>query len=89
LFIDKKFGLPYNLIEMKTLFDVKIGETVKITGFDPDTPKAVFIRFALFEGQTIKCIAKPGPVVIKEKFQTIAVGKEFSKKIHVSKGRMI
>ncbi len=61
---------------MKTLYDVKIGETVKITGFDPDTPKAVFIRFALFEGQTIRCIAKPGPIVIKEKFQTIAVGKD-------------
>jgi len=74
---------------MRTLFDVQIGETVKITGFDPETSKAVFTRFALFEGQFIKCIAKPGPVVIKEKFQTIAIGKEFSKKIYVSKGKML
>lgn len=74
---------------MRTLFEVKTGETVKITGLDPDVPKAVFARFALFEGQIIKCLAKPGPLVIKEKFQTIAVGKEFSKKIYVSKGRML
>lgn len=88
-FVDKKFGLPYNFIAMRTLYDVKTGETVKITGFCPDTPKAVFARFALFEGQVIKCLAKPGPVVIKEKFQTIAIGKEFSKQIYVSKGRML
>lgn len=88
-YVDKKFGLPYNFIEMRTLFDVKTGETVKITGFDPDTPKAAFARFALFEGQVIKCIAKPGPIVIKEKFQTIAIGKEFSKKIQVSKGKIL
>ena len=88
-FVDKKFGLPYNFIAMRTLFEVQTGETVKITGFDPEIPKATFTRFALFEGQVVKCLAKPGPVVIKEKFQTIAIGKDFSKKIYVSKGRML
>lgn len=88
-FVDKKLGLPYNFIAMRTLLEVQTGETVKIAGFDPETPKAVFARFALFEGQVIKCVAKPGPVVIKEKFQTIAIGKEFSKKIYVSKGKII
>ncbi len=74
---------------MRTLYDVQTGETVKIIGFDPNAHRAAFARFALFEGQIIKCLAKPGPIVIKEKFQTIAVGKEFSKKIYVSKGRML
>jgi len=68
---------------MRNLSDIKIGETVTITSFDNPVTRADFARFALFEGQKVKCIAKPGPLVIRENHQTIAIEKEFSQKIYI------
>ncbi len=68
---------------MKKLNELKTGTLAKITSFAQDISRGEFERFALWEGQIIKCIAKIGPVIIKENDQTIAVGKKLAKKVFV------
>ena len=68
---------------MRKLNDIKIGETVTIAAFEDSSLRSDLARLALFEGQKIKCIAKLGPLVIKENCQTIAIEQEFSQKIYI------
>lgn len=63
---------------MKKLSDLKTGKKARIISFDKSVSRCEFERFALHEGQIIKCIAKIGPIIIKEKDQTIAVGKKLA-----------
>lgn len=68
---------------MTTLNEIKKGQKAKIISFGKNICASNFARFALFEGQTIECIAKNGPVIIKENRQTIAISKSLSKKIFI------
>lgn len=68
---------------MKNLDEIKIGSYAKIISFDKGISKCDFERFALSEGCIIKCIAKIGPVIVRENNQTVAIGKSLAKKIFV------
>ncbi len=82
-YIDNLLGSTYNS-NMRTLLEISIGEIAKIIAFDKSVSKANFMRFALYEGQTVQCIAKPGPIVIKENHQVVAIGNNYSKNIYIS-----
>ncbi len=70
-------------MDMKKLTDIKPGQRCKIIAFDKSLSRCNFARFALFEGKVIKCVAKIGPVIVKENDQTIAIGKKMSENIFV------
>jgi len=69
---------------MVSLNELKIGQNAKILEFINSEIKCHTARFGLVEGGIIKCIAKPGPVVIEKNKQTIAIGKNLSKQIFVN-----
>ena len=69
---------------MVSLCELKIGQEAEIVEFMDSDIKCNSQRFGLFKGGKIKCIAKPGPVIIEKSRQTIAVGKNLSKKIFVN-----
>lgn len=69
---------------MVSLCDIEIGQEVEIAQFLDSTIKCNSQRFGLFEGGKVKCIAKPGPVVIEKNKQAIAIGKKLAGKIFVN-----
>jgi hypothetical protein len=69
---------------MVSIRDLKIGQNAEILKFDDSDIKFNSARLGLIEGGIIRCIAKPGPVVIEKNNQVIAIGKNLSKQIYVS-----
>lgn len=68
---------------MVSLCDIKIGQEAEISNFLDSTIKCNSQRFGLFEGGKVKCIAKPGPVIVEISRQLVAIGKNLSRKIFV------
>ncbi len=68
---------------MVSLCELEIGQEAEISQFLDTGIKFNTQRFGLFEGGKIKCIAKPGPVIVEISRQVVAVGKNLSKKIFV------
>lgn len=69
---------------MVSLNELKIGQDAEILKFADSEIKCNSARFGLVEGGFIRCIAKPGPVVIEKNRQLIAIGKNLSEQILVS-----
>lgn len=69
---------------MTKLSEIKIGKQFKIEEFIDNTAKCYSARFGIEKGQIMKCIAKPGPVIIQKKNQEIAIGKNLSDLIAVN-----
>ena len=68
---------------MVKLSELKAGQTAQIYNFIDPMAKCYSQRFGIEEGQIIKCIAKPGAVVIQRNNQVIAIGKNLSKQIYI------
>lgn len=68
---------------MVSLANIKIGEIAEICEFSNPKTKLFSSRFGIEEGQTVTCIAKPGPVVIRKNMQEIAIGKKLCNEILV------
>lgn len=69
---------------MVSLNELKIGQSGEILEFTDPITRCNSARFGLTEGGFVRCIAKPGPVVIEKNKQVIAVGKNLSKQIFVN-----
>ncbi len=69
---------------MVSLCELKIGQEAEIAQFMDGSIKCDSQRFGIFEGGKVKCVAKPGPVIIEISRQVVAVGKNLSKKIFVN-----
>ena len=69
---------------MVSLCDLEVGQEAEISEFLDSDIKCNTQRYGLFEGGKVKCIAKPGPVIIEISRQIIAIGKNLSKKIFVT-----
>ncbi len=69
---------------MKTLAELKKGDTCKIADFADNYTRCQTMRFGLFTGEEVKCIEKVGPIIIGKKQQRMAVGNSLAKKIYVS-----
>ncbi|HSA07139.1 MAG TPA: ferrous iron transport protein A [Candidatus Gastranaerophilales bacterium] len=69
---------------MVSLCELKPGQEAEISNFTDSSVKCNSQRFGLFEGGKIKCIAKPGPVIVGIGKQIIAIGNNLSKKIFVT-----
>lgn len=68
---------------MVSLCELEIGQEAEISQFLDTGIKCNSQRYGLFEGGKIKCIAKPGPVIVEISKQIIAIGRNLSKKIFV------
>lgn len=69
---------------MVTLCDIAIGQEAEIAKFSDTSIKCNSQRFGLFQGGKIKCIAKPGPVIVEISKQVIAIGRNLAKNISVT-----
>lgn len=69
---------------MVSLSELKIGQDAEILKFNNSEIKCNSARFGLVEGGIIKCIAKPGPIVIEKNKQILAIGKNLSGQIFVN-----
>ncbi len=69
-----------------TLAEVKRGNRVKIGNIPDEFIRAQAIRFGISEGEEIECIEKipAGPVIIKKRFQEIAIGRRLAENITVT-----
>jgi len=65
------------------LSDVSKGKMVEIVDFDDNLSKCYSARFGLAAGQIVRCKAKIGPVIVSKNQQTIAIGRDLSRKITV------
>lgn len=68
---------------LKKLYTLAIGETSKIIGFKDNDARNVSMRVGIYDGKTIKCISKHGPIVIILDHQTVAIGKQLALKIYI------
>ncbi len=68
---------------MVSLCDIEIGQEAEISKFLDSSIKCNTQRYGLFEGGKVKCIAKPGPVIVEISKQVVAIGKNLSRKIFV------
>ena len=69
---------------MVNLCDIEIGQEVEIAQFLDSSIKCNSQRFGLFEGGKVKCIAKPGPVIVEISKQVVAIGRNLAGKIFVN-----
>lgn len=67
--------------ENKFLSNLCIGESAKVSGFTDDDTRDLSMRIGLYEGKTVRCTAKPGPIVVVLNHQTIAVGERLAQRI--------
>jgi ferrous iron transport protein A len=69
----------------RNLSEIKQGSIVTIVSLPDGVLKSQFIRFGIFEGQTVRCLEKlpGGTMVIEKNRQEIAIGGELAKKIVV------
>ncbi len=68
---------------MVSLCDLEIGQEAEISQFLDSSIKSNSQRFGMFEGGKVRCIAKPGPVILQISKQLIAVGRNLSRQISV------
>ena len=68
-----------------TLAQIKRGAKVKIENIPNDMIRAQAIRFGISEGAEVECVEKipSGPVIIRKRFQEIAIGRRLAEKIEV------
>ena len=69
---------------MVSLCELEIGQEAEISQFLDTAIKCNTQRLGLFEGGKVKCIAKPGPIIVEISKQIIAIGRNLSKKIFVN-----
>ncbi len=69
---------------MVSLCELEIGQEAEISQFFDTAIKCNSQRFGLFEGGKVKCIAKPGPIIVEISRQIIAIGRNLSKKIFIN-----
>lgn len=69
-----------------TLAQVKRGTKVKIKSIPDEMIRAQAIRFGISEGAEIECVEKipAGPVIIRKRFQEIAIGRRLAENIEVT-----
>lgn len=67
----------------KKLYSLTIGESAKIIGFKDNESRNISMRVGIYDGKTIKCISKYGPIVIILDHQTVAIGKQLALKIYI------
>ncbi|AZR73527.1 iron transporter [Anoxybacter fermentans] len=69
-----------------TLAQVERGAKVKIKNIPDDFIRAQAIRFGISEGAEVECIEKipGGPVIVRKRFQEIAIGRRLAENIIVS-----
>jgi Fe2+ transport system protein FeoA len=69
----------------KTLYDLSVENEAKIVDFFDDNVRELSEKFGLFCEKTMKCIAKNGPLVIENRFQSMALGKNLASQIYIEK----
>lgn len=69
-----------------TLAQVKRGTRVKIESIPDEMIRAQAIRFGISEGAEVECVEKipAGPVIIRKRFQEIAIGRRLAENIKVT-----
>lgn len=69
-----------------TLAEIKRGHRVKIKKIPDKLIHAQAMRFGIAEGAEVECIEKipGGPVIIRKRFQEIAVGRRLAENITIS-----
>ncbi len=69
-----------------TLAQVEKGTKVKIEHIPDSRIRVQAIRFGIQEGAEVECIEKipAGPVILRKRFQEIAVGRRLAENISVS-----
>ncbi|MDR2681696.1 MAG: ferrous iron transport protein A [Holosporaceae bacterium] len=72
-------------MENGTLYDLAVGNEAKIADFFDENVRELSEKFGLFCGKTIKCVSKYGPIIIENRFQTMALGKDLASKIYIEK----
>ena len=84
-----------NLIEIlgeggygMTLADIKKGEKFNITHINDDKIRVQALRFGISEGANLLCEEKipGGPVIVKKRFQEIAIGRNLANNILIELG---
>ncbi|MDR1435569.1 MAG: ferrous iron transport protein A [Puniceicoccales bacterium] len=68
---------------MRNIFDLSVGESAKILGFENGKIADIFGSMGLCTGQNICLISKSGTVVIGLNFRTIAIGRSLAGRIYV------
>lgn len=68
-----------------TLAQVKRGSKVKIANIPDATIRAQAIRFGIAEGAEVECVERipAGPIIVKKRFQEIAIGRRLAENITV------
>lgn len=67
----------------KSLSQAKKGEICKIIKFKDTQSKTETMRFGLSVGETVKCLANVGPVIIGKNLITVAVGRKLADRIFI------
>lgn len=69
-----------------TLAQVKRGTKVRIESIPDEMIRAQAIRFGISEGAEVECVEKipAGPVIIRKRFQEIAIGRRLAENIRVT-----
>lgn len=69
-----------------TLAQVKRGSKVKIGNIPDASIRAQAIRFGIAEGAEVECIERipAGPIIVKKRFQEIAIGRRLAENITVN-----
>ncbi len=65
------------------LYEMTKGKSAEIVGFEDNITKCDSLRFGLAIGQKVSFKSKLGPIVVCNNNQTIAIGKNLSKKIKI------
>ncbi|MDR0580908.1 MAG: ferrous iron transport protein A [Holosporaceae bacterium] len=68
---------------MRSIFDLSVGESAKISGFADGKVADISGSMGLCVGQDIRLISKCGTVVIGLNFRTLAIGKSLAGRIYV------
>ncbi len=67
----------------KPLSNARKGDLCRIIRFKDTQSKTETMRFGLSAGETVKCIANVGPIIVGKNLITIAVGRNLAEKIYV------
>jgi Fe2+ transport system protein FeoA len=68
---------------MRNVFDLAVGESAQILGFENRKIADISESMGLCIGQNIRMISKSGTVVIGINFRTVAIGKALAGAIYV------
>ena len=67
----------------KPLANARKSDLCKIIQFKDTQSKTETMRYGLAVGETVKCLANVGPIIVGKNLITIAVGRNLAKKIYV------